>query len=102
MLCSSKEVSMGRVPHFSPFLREVGKSLRADPRSILRVLLATHGAQIDPQLLRLLIQVTALQSKTFRRHAHVLVAALQFRKNHFTFKRLYAVRECTGTNRRAL
>jgi hypothetical protein len=53
-------------------------------------------------LLRLLIQVTALQSKTFRRHAHVLVAALQFRKNHFTFKRLYAVRECTGTNRRAL
>lgn len=48
-----------------------------DPRSILCILLTSHGAQIDPQLLRFLIQVTALQAKRFRGETNVLMAPFQ-------------------------
>ena len=60
--------------------------LALTPWSILRLLLPPHGAQIDPQLLRFLIQVTALQAKRFCGQAHVLMAALQFRENHFALE----------------
>ena len=67
-----------------------------DQESILRSLLPAHGAQIDPQLLRFFIQVTALQAKRFRGKAHVLMAALQFCQNHLALERLHAVGERPG------
>src|ERR1700687_4500753 len=51
--------------------------------SILRILFAAQGLQIDPHLFRFLIQVTAFQAKGFRGYAHVMLAALQFRKDYF-------------------
>ena len=96
VLC--KSISVVWVSHFSRSLREVGIFLSADPRSVLRLLLAAHGAQIDPQLFRFLIQVTALQAKSFRGQAHVLMAALQFRENHFALERLHAIGERAGAS----
>jgi hypothetical protein len=58
----AKIVSVVRVPHFPRPVREVGIE-SADRVSVLGALLAAHGAQVDPQLLRFFIQVAALQAK---------------------------------------
>ena len=70
-----------------------------DPRSICAALLPAHGAQIDPQLLRLLIQVTALQAKSFCGQTHVVVAALQFRQNRLPAQRTAPARPAAPTRR---
>ena len=69
-----------------PFLALFARSGDIARESIVGLLLASHGPQIDPQLFRFLIQVTALQAKRFRGQAHVLMTALQLRENHFTFE----------------
>ncbi len=52
-----------------------------------------HGAQIDPQLLRFFIQVTALEAKGFCSQTDIVVAALQLPQNDFALERLHTVGE---------
>ena len=68
------------------FAKMVSGARTNDSRSILRALFASERAQVDPQLLRLLIQVTALEAKSFCSQAHVLVSALQFSQNRFSLE----------------
>ena len=64
-----------------------------DSESVRRALVMAQGSQIDSELLRLLIQVTALQAKSFRRGAHVVMCALEFSKNDVFFEGLHALGE---------
>ncbi len=60
--------------------------LNADSESFCPALLAAQGAQIDAELFRLLIQVTALQAKCFRRESDVVLAAFDFGQNNLALK----------------
>ena len=60
--------------------------LKNDSRSILCALLTAQGAQINPELLRFLIQVTALEAKSFCSQTHILMSALQFGQNGFALE----------------
>jgi hypothetical protein len=64
-----------------------------DSESVCGALLMAQSAQINSELLRLLIQVTAFQAKRFRRGAHVVMRALEFVQNNFAFERLHALGE---------
>src|SRR5262249_10358176 len=64
------------------------------PESVRCALFPAQSLQVDSELLRLLIEMTALQSKGFRRHAHVVMATLQFGDNDSALERLHAL--CEG------
>ena len=52
-----------------------------------------HSLQINPQLLALLVKMTALKPQRLRRIRHVIVISLQLREQRLALKRLHPLRQ---------
>jgi len=59
----------------------------------LSLLFLPHRAELDPELLTFLVEMTALEAKGSRGVGDVRMIALQFTENHFAFKTLHAIRK---------
>ena len=60
------------------------------------LIFGADGAQIDSQLLALLVEVAAFEAQRFRSVGHVMVMPLEFRQQGFALKNLHAARQRPG------
>src|SRR5215469_14159398 len=61
-------------------------------RSYLALFRLPHGAQIDPELLALLVEVTAFEAESLRRVGHVIVVPPQLAEQRLALERFDSLR----------